>query len=137
MQKYGRWFVMGWICWAVSAVAEVKNIDNNMLQTLIKQGVPIVDIRTPEEWKATGIVEGSHLLTFFDKNGRYDAANWTQSLEKITQKDQPVILICRTGNRTTNVAHFLDKKMGYQMVYNVERGIVGWLQKGNPVVKAP
>jgi len=135
MRNYTRWLVISWIFFAFSAVAEVINIDNDKLQTLIKQGVPIVDIRTSEEWQTTGIVEGSHLLTFFDRNGRYDVANWTQSLEKIIKKNQPVILICRTGNRTTTVSHFMDKKMNYHTVYNVEKGIVAWIKKGNPVVK--
>lgn len=135
MQNYARWLVISWIFWGFSVVAEVINIDNDKLQTLIKQGVPIIDIRTSEEWQTTGIIEGSHLLTFFDRNGRYDVANWTRSLEKIVQKNQPVILICRTGNRTTTVSHFMDKKLGYQTVYNVERGIMAWIKKGSPVVK--
>jgi rhodanese-related sulfurtransferase len=126
-------------CWLLSmpAMAEVKDVDNAALQKLLKDKVTIVDIRTPEEWKETGVIEGSHLLTFFDKNGRYNIDNWLKELEKISKKDQPVILICRTGNRTTTVGNFLDKKAGYQNVYNVKKGIVEWIKAGNPIVKTP
>lgn len=134
MSKY--LVIIGWLL-SFSAAAEVKDIDNNALQKLLKDKVTIVDIRTPEEWKETGIVEGSHLLTFFDKNGRYNIDAWISDFEKIVNKNQPVILICRTGNRTTTVSNFLDKKMGYQSVYNVKKGILDWIKTGNPIVKVP
>jgi len=118
-------------------MAEVKDIDNNTLQSLLKEKVTIVDIRTSEEWKETGIIEGSHLLTFFDKNGRYNIEKWVKDLEQIVKKDQPVILICRTGNRTLPVSDLLDKKVGYQTVYNVKKGIMNWIKAAKPVVKAP
>lgn len=134
MSKY--LVIIGWLL-SFSVAAEVKDIDNNALQKLLKDKVTIVDIRTPEEWKETGIVEGSHLLTFFDKNGRYNIDAWMSDFEKIVNKNQPVILICRTGNRTTTVSNFLDKKMGYQSVYNVKKGILDWIKTGNPIVKVP
>ena len=52
--------------------AEVTRIDNMALERLRARGVPVVDIRTPEEWRATGVIKGSHLLTFFDAQGSYD-----------------------------------------------------------------
>jgi|WetSurMetagenome_2_1015567.scaffolds.fasta_scaffold42007_3 rhodanese-related sulfurtransferase len=127
------------LCWLVSfpAMAELKDIDNQALQQLLKEKVTLVDIRTPEEWKETGIIEGSQLLTFFDKNGRYNIENWMKDFEKIIKKDQAVILICRTGNRTLTVGNFLDKKMGYQTIYNVKKGISEWIKAGNPIVKKP
>lgn len=134
MKKY----LLLW-CYLLSmpTLAEVKHIDNIELQKLLKDKVTIVDIRTPEEWKETGVIEGSHLLTFFDKNGRYNVDNWLKEFAKISQKDQPVILICRTGNRTETVSNFLDKKVGYQHVYNVKKGIMEWIKAGNPIVKTP
>lgn len=134
MSKY--LVIIGWLL-SFSAMAEIKDIDNSTLQKLLKDKVALVDIRTPEEWKETGIVEGSHLLTFFDKNGRYNIDAWMNDFEKIANKNQPVILICRTGNRTTTVSNFLDKKMGYHTVYNVKKGILDWIKTGNPIVKVP
>ena len=53
--------------------AEVTHVDNTALERLLEAGAPIIDIRTPEEWGTTGVIEGSHLLTFFDARGSYDA----------------------------------------------------------------
>ncbi|MDM8547620.1 rhodanese-like domain-containing protein [Candidatus Venteria ishoeyi] len=117
-----------------SAYAEVKHIDNTALKQLLKKNIPIIDIRRSEEWRQTGIVPDSHLLTFFDKKGSYDTPKWLTELDKIAKKDQPFILICRTGNRTRTIANFLDKRVGYQQIYNVERGISNWIKQKQPVV---
>ena len=115
--------------------AEVTNIDSRQLKALMEQGVPVIDIRRPEEWRRTGVVEGSHLNTFFDKQGRYDVRAWLEKLAPVAGKEDPFILICRTGNRTGIVSRFLDRKLGYKKVYNVDKGITDWIRKGNPVVK--
>ncbi|MCP4899669.1 MAG: rhodanese-like domain-containing protein [bacterium] len=114
--------------------AEVIDIDNATLAKLLEQGVPIVDIRTAPEWPQTGIVRGSHLLTFFDARGRYDAETWAKALSSIASPEDPVILICRTGNRTSPVAGLLDARVGYKKVYNVKHGIMLWIREGRPVV---
>lgn len=115
--------------------AAVMNIDNAQLEKLIEEGVPVIDIRRPEEWRQTGVVKDSHLITFFDKKGNYNVPAWLEKLAPIAGKDQPFILICRTGNRTGTVGKFLDKKLGYKKVYNVQKGITDWIAKGKPVVK--
>ena len=116
---------------AVPAHAELINIDNAKLQELLASGVPIVDIRTAPEWKQTGIVPGSHRLTFFDEQGRYDAAAWVDRFSKIAKPGDPVILICRSGNRTGTVGKFLDQQVKYAKVYNVRNGINAWIKAGN------
>lgn len=114
--------------------AQVSNIDNMELQQLISEGVPVIDVRRPEEWKQTGVVEGSHLLTFFDKNGRYDVNKWMADFSRIAGPDDPVVLICRTGNRTGTISRFLDQRLNYNKVSNVTKGITHWIKQGNPTV---
>ncbi len=118
------------------AHAEVTHIDNEELARLMAAGVPVIDIRTEPEWRETGIVKGSHLLTFFDERGRADPPAWLAKLAPVARPDQPVILICRTGNRTGLLAKFLDEKVGYTKVYNVRHGIYGWLRDKRPVEPA-
>ena len=114
--------------------AEVKEIDNLELEKLISKGVVIIDIRRKEEWLQTGIVEGSQLSTFFDKNGKANVKNWLSDLATLVEKSDPIILICRTGRRTGLVAKFLDEKIGYNNIYNVTKGITKWIKDDNPVV---
>ncbi len=120
-----------------SVSAEVAHIDNQQLQQLLANKVPIIDIRRAEEWRQTGVVENSHLLTFFDKKGGYNLPKWLTTLDSIIQKDKPFILICRTGNRTHVLSQALDKQLGYKQVYNVKKGITDWKRKGLPVVSIP
>jgi rhodanese-related sulfurtransferase len=120
---------------ALPATAEVTQLDNTELKQLLESGVPIIDIRRPEEWQETGIVPGSHMITFFDQNGHYDLDKWLPQLNSIAASDEPFILICRTGNRTGIISGFLDNKMNYSKVYNVTDGITKWIDQGNQTVK--
>lgn len=123
---------------AVSALArgEVIDIDNAQLEKLTQSGVPVIDIRLQSEWEETGIVSGSKLLTFFDEKGRSDAAAWLEKVKPIAKPNEPVIVICRSGNRTKPVSQFLSQQAGYTTVYNVKSGIKGWIAAGGPVSPA-
>lgn len=113
-----------------------SNLSNDELKAKIAAGVPVVDIRLPEEWKQTGVVPGSHLLTFFDRRGRANPT-FTEELQKIVSSpDDEVIFICRTGNRTSVLSKYLTEQAGFTKVGNVERGITAWIKAGNEVTKA-
>lgn len=119
---------------ASQAVADIKNIDEAELTRLIEQNVPIIDVRRQDEWERTGTIENSHLITFFDKNGRYDAKAWLTELNKLVSLDEPFVLICAAGVRSRNIAQLLDGRLGYTGVHNVTKGIQAWIAKGQPVV---
>ena len=55
---------------ATLAQAEVVDIGNDQLKALFKQGTPVVDLRTAGEWRQTGVVKGSQMITLFDEQGR-------------------------------------------------------------------
>lgn len=110
------------------------NIDNARLKSLLAEGVPLYDVRRPEEWRQTGVVEGSRKLTFVDAAGR-PMPDFVPTFTAEVDKNKPVIVICRTGNRTDSLARQLMEKMGYTQVYNVRQGISGWIGDGNPVVR--
>ena len=132
-----RWLLgalLGALALGGCAEPPYTNVDNVELKTLIAQGVPVYDIRRPEEWRPTGVVEGSRKLTYVDKSGRPNP-EFLPSFTAEVGKNDPVILICRTGNRTDKLARELMEKHGYTRVYNVRDGIVGWIGEKNPVVK--
>ena len=116
---------------AFSDVIEMGNIE---LKSLLQKKIPLIDIRRKDEWKSTGIVENSILMTFFDKNGKANTNEWLKELNKIANKNDPVILICRTGRRTGIISKFLSEKVGYRLIYDVTDGITDWIKKGNTVV---
>lgn len=48
-------------------------------------------------------------------------------------KDVPIVVICRTGNRSTTISDFLRSE-GFQDVYNLETGMNGWARTVDPRV---
>ncbi|MCB1775322.1 MAG: sulfurtransferase [Gammaproteobacteria bacterium] len=108
------------------------NVNNQGLESLLSQGVPLYDVRRPDEWRQTGVVEGSRQLTFVDAAGRLQPG-FLDTLTREVGPDEPLVLICRTGNRTDVLARHLVEKMGYSRVYNVRDGITRWIGDGRPV----
>ena len=121
---------------ALLARAEVIDIGNAELAQLISSGVTVIDIRTQPEWEETGIVPGSKLLTFFDERGRADPAAWLEKLKPLARPGDPVVVICRSGNRTRPVSQLLSQQAVQGKVYNVRNGIKGWIGSGGAVVPA-
>lgn len=109
-----------------------SELDNHGLGEMMAQGIKVVDIRRPEEWRQTGVVEGSHLLTAFDGFGRLEPG-FVHEFQQLVAKDEPVVLICRTGSRTAVLARALAEQLEYEKVYNVTDGITRWIAEGQVV----
>ncbi len=109
-------------------------IDNAKLQELLDKGVTLVDIRLPEEWQQTGIIKGSKTITFFDRNGRINP-DFLPKFTALVKPEQPVALICRTGNRSKAASQAIAQQLGYKNVMDVGHGITSWIAEKRPVVK--
>lgn len=112
-----------------------NNLNNEQLQVMLDQGTPIVDVRRKDEWRKTGVIKNSKLLTFVDGGGRLKPG-FLETFTKRYKKDDPVIVICDTGGRTDALARHLVEQMGYSQVYNVRNGISGWLRDDLKVTRA-
>ncbi|MFK7892095.1 MAG: rhodanese-like domain-containing protein [Granulosicoccus sp.] len=121
---------------ATPASADVLEIDNVALAKLQDEGATIIDVRRAEEWKMTGMLEGSHGITFFDKTGKYDINSWLEQFRQVVASaDESVVLICASGVRSSRIAKLLDQQLGYTAVHNVEEGIIGWITERRPVAQ--
>ena len=112
---------------SVCLFAEVEHI--NATPDFFKKEIIVIDIRTPGEWKQTGIVKGAHTIMFFDERGGYNSKVFLKELDKIVKKDEPFALICRTGSRTTMISDFLDKEFDYKVI-NLQGGMVELMRRG-------
>ena len=97
-------------------------------------GKVLVDIRRAEEWQSTGVIAGSHQLTFFDAAGNGDRAGWLGDLVKIATPEDDLVLICRSDHRTGIILEFLHAQTQYRQARHLAGGMLGWLEKGLPVV---
>ncbi len=93
----------------------------------------VVDIREPWEWEQTGVLEGSHLITAFDAQGRLEP-DFLPHFTSLVQPEDELVLICQTGNRTSFLASALAEQMESSRIRNVTHGILPWIQTGGPVV---
>jgi rhodanese-related sulfurtransferase len=114
--------------------AEVVQISSEQLKQLIQSGVTVIDVRTPAEWKKTGIIEGSHPIMFFNEKRQPLTEQWMAQMSNIVKPEDELILICRSGNRSGLIANYLSKQHQFVRVYNVERGIKNWIAQGNQTV---
>ncbi len=112
--------------------APYTDISSKELIDLQKKNIPVYDIRRPEEWKQTGIVDNSITLTYFQRDGSINP-DFMDKFSSEVGKDDPFVLICRSGRRSSALANYLANKAGYTKIYNVEHGIMGWIGEKLPV----
>lgn len=82
----------------------------------------LVDVRTPEEFSA-GYIPGAININLQELQ---------QKLSRIPT-DKPVIVYCRSGNRSAFAANIL-KQAGYTEVYDLG-GIIEWARQGLPITR--
>ena len=104
------------------------------LKAAQKKGAVVIDIRRAEEWAETGIIKGAHTITAFTQSGQLHPEFQTKFTAIVTTPDTPVMLYCRTGNRTGIIGNALVSQFGYRDVTHLSDGIVGWTAGGAPVV---
>jgi len=86
----------------------------------------ILDVRTPKEY-AAGHLENSVLIPVQQLQAR---------LEELAEaKDQPILIYCATGNRSTVASKILIDK-GFARIFNLKQGIVDWAKSKYPIVKS-
>ncbi len=97
----------------------MKSITVQELKSIIDSGADfqLIDVREPYEFEDANI--NGHLIPLGEIPNRYNEIN----------KDKQVIVQCRSGARSANAIHFLEQNFGYTNLYNLEGGILAWLNE--------
>ncbi len=129
-----------WLPFALALLPLVASAEPDMtapeaLEAARSGKIRLIDIRTPQEWRQTGIAPGA---------GRVDMYRGAEHLlrgvlqEAKGDRNAPIAIICRTGNRTTQAQKFLQQQ-GFTQVFNVKEGMAGsaagpgWIKRGLPI----
>lgn len=88
----------------------------------------VVDIRTPEEWKQTGVVRDALLVTYTTPESFLEAVNTRKTA------GQTITLICRSGNRSSNAARQIAELVEGDVI-DVAGGMNRVLREGYDPVK--
>ncbi|WP_373028993.1 rhodanese-like domain-containing protein [Sulfurovum sp.] len=123
--------VIGLFIITISLMAELHQVWAT--PQFVEKNMKIIDIRTPAEWRETGIVKGSYTIMFFDEKGNFNIETFLKQLDMAVKKDEPFALICRIGSRTGMVSEFLSEKLGYK-VTNLKGGIMKMIHEGYKTV---
>ena len=96
----------------------------------------LVDVRSPEEWRQTGLPLGAQPITIHQPDG---LVGFVGALRNTLGDDEEMVIavICARGNRST-LAQSALAEAGYGQVLNVREGMFGspdgpgWLARGLP-----
>ena len=92
---------------------EVREVSRDEARKMVDEGAQLLDVRADHEWEAGRIAGATHvpLPRLPEQLGEID-------------KDRPVVVYCRGGNRSTMATAALNDA-GYEAV-KLSEGIVGW-----------
>ena len=108
-------------------VADVRNNKVNsdeLLEFIEINSAILVDVRTHDEYNG-GYIENS-------LNIDYLSNDFSKNVKKL-DKNTPIVLYCRSGKRSSRSANILSK-LGFNEVYNLQGGILDWIETGNSVI---
>lgn len=112
---------------SLAQLSEVKQMDSQQVVAALQQASPpaLIDVREPDEYNGElGHIPDSQLIPLKELPGR---------AEQLSQlKETPVVVICRSGVRSTTAAAILTA-LGYRQVSNLKGGMVDWNAREFPV----
>jgi SulP family sulfate permease len=108
----------------VPETAVIPNMTATDLWSALNNGTQplVIDVREPYEF-ALGHVPTAQLMPMPK----------ILEMETAVPRDQEIVLICRSGRRSTQVLYKLQQK-GYQNLANLEGGMLAWEAAGLPAV---
>ncbi|THF67381.1 rhodanese-like domain-containing protein [Pseudothauera nasutitermitis] len=125
----------------VSGLGYAGNVTPAEAWALHQQGgVLLIDVRTAEELRDIGRVEGAQHLPWAIGVRMERNPYFLDRLADLIARDEPVLLLCRSGKRSVAAARTATEA-GYSLVFNVLEGFEGdrtlghgngWQQRGLP-----
>jgi len=132
MQRRVVWATLLALCLAAAtplvAASQFKDVTVDQGRELMQRRAGqtdfvILDVRTPEEF-AEGHLTGAVNMNVLAP----DFASRLGTLDR----GKTYLVYCRTGNRSTRAVQAMER-LGFQSVYHMVEGILGWQKKGFPV----
>jgi rhodanese-related sulfurtransferase len=102
-----------------------KEVSMTEAMNLRNAGAFILDVRQPDEWNEYH-VPGSTLIPLGELDARV----------KELPRDKPIVVVCRSGNRSATGRDIL-LKAGFPQVTSLAGGLSQWKAAGHPTVTGP
>ncbi|MDD4929484.1 MAG: rhodanese-like domain-containing protein [Gallionella sp.] len=114
------WSILG------SRVRGIKEVDTHAaLQLINHKNALVLDVREPDEYKSGHLLNAKSvpLGKLKERIGELDK-----------YKDKPVVVVCRSGNRSGSACVDLSK-LGFTQAYNLTGGMMAWQKASLPTQK--
>lgn len=106
----------------VSGISEVNTLEATRL---MNDEALLLDVREDNEWAVGRLPNARHIRLG-------ELSKRLSELEKF--KDKPVLVYCRSGNRSARACALL-KKSGFSNANNLAGGIIAWEQANLPITR--
>ncbi len=126
------------LLFAVQASASHRIMTADEAKVRLERGeMTLIDVRSPQEWRQTGIAPGARTVTIHDPGG---LPGFVEAVKAEVGGDlkKVIAVICARGNRST-IAQKALTEAGFTRVMNLKEGMLGgpygpgWLPRGLPV----
>lgn len=122
-----------WSCGEQQSTARtdsaVQHLPADEVHNMIEKnpGITVIDVRTAEEFSGElGHIPGSQLKPL------PEIESWASQMDSL--KDEEIILVCRSGNRSGHAARYLEER-GFKHLVNVKGGMREWNKMGYEIEK--
>lgn len=114
--------------WSVfgGRIRGIKDVDCVAATQLINhKSALVLDVREDSEYKAGHVLNSTHipLGKLSERIGELE-----------NHKDQPIVVVCRSGNRSGTACVLLGKQ-GFTQAYNLAGGVIAWQKANLPLEK--
>jgi rhodanese-related sulfurtransferase len=106
-----------------SKLSGIEEADTLKATRLYNDDALVLDVREDKEYAAGHIPRAKHIPLG-------QLAGRLKELDKY--KDKPILVTCRSGNRSAHACRTL-KKAGFETVYNQAGGILAWERANLPI----
>jgi rhodanese-related sulfurtransferase len=128
-----QWFLLVALVFIVAMLAHsylgswgIKNVPPAEAVELInRKNALVLDVRSDDEFRQGHILNSLHIPVGL-------LANRIKELEK--HRAQPIVVICRSGNRSTAACSTL-RKQGFEAVFQLAGGLAAWQNANLPLTK--
>ena len=104
----------------------IKEVDSTAaLQLINHKNALVLDVRENDEYKSGHVLNAIH-IPLGKLKGRIG--------ELLKYQDRPIVVVCRSGNRSATACAILGKQ-GFAQAHNLAGGVVAWQKANLPLEK--
>ena len=120
-------FLLGSLFSCTGSLNAQGKIDAAQTETMLRtdKTVQLIDLRTPDELRATGRIEGAQHIDFYSPDFQARIAQ--------LDKNKPVIIYCAAGGRSGQT-YTQMQALGFKKVFDYKGGMTDWKAKGKKTV---